>query len=115
MTVTTNQLGGHMSPTASPQVTIRPERRSDAVALERLAELDSRRLPDGELLLAEEGGVLRAVMDVDGRAFVADPFVPTAHLVAYLATAVQQRRVARHARPRLRLLASSGPTPAPLV
>jgi hypothetical protein len=100
---------------ASPQITIRPERPGDAVALERLAQLDSRRLPDGELLLAEEGGVLRAVMDADGRAFVADPFVPTAHLVAYLATAVHQRRATRHARPRLRLLASSGPHPAPLV
>ena len=103
-----------MSPITSPQITIRPERPGDALVLERLAQLDSRRLPDGELLLAEEGGVLRAVMDVDGRAFVADPFVPTAHLVAFLAAQVQQR-AARHARPRLRLLAHSGPTPAPLA
>ncbi len=63
---------------------IRPARHDDAAALHRLAALDSRRTPRGEVLLAEADGELQAALATgDGHA-VANPFLPTANLVAML-------------------------------
>jgi hypothetical protein len=69
-------------PDTHPTVVIRAARGSDGEALERLARLDSQRPPTGDVLLAEQDGDLVAALAGD-RA-IADPFRPTADLVALL-------------------------------
>ncbi len=76
--------------TASGTIVIRRADAPDHAAVERLAALDSARIPAGELLLAEVVGVLRAAFGVSSREYVADPFVPTREVVALL-----DRRAAR--------------------
>jgi len=67
----------------------------DEPALRRLAELDSRRVPAGEVLVAAVGGELVAALSVDGTAAIADPFRPTLGLVRLLGVrAAQLRRAA---------------------
>ena len=73
-------------------VAIRDAESGDIPALMQLAELDSRPLPSGDLLVAEAGGRIRAAMAVDGHAMIADPFVPTAELLSLLALRAQQLR-----------------------
>jgi len=65
--------------------TIRIATAADEPALRRLAEIDSQDpLTAGPLLLGEvDGKPTAAVSLADGRA-VANPFVPTAHLLAHL-------------------------------
>ena len=70
-------------------VTIRMARPADAPAVHALEELDSRRLADGDVLLAEVGGEVRAAMTVGGGEPGADPFRPTAELVQLLAVAAR--------------------------
>jgi hypothetical protein len=65
-------------------VTLRAGRPDDAADLARLAARASRAVPPGPLLLAEEDGVLRAVLSLATGASVADPFAPSAHLVTLL-------------------------------
>lgn len=65
-------------------VTIRRAAPGDAAAVQRLAELDSRRAPHGTVLLAEVGPELLAAVSLDDGHTVADPFRPTADLVALL-------------------------------
>ena len=74
------------------EVSIRQAQAGDMPDLMRLAELDSRPLPLGQLLVAEAGGKIRAALAVDGDAFIADPFVPTAELLSLLELRVQQMR-----------------------
>jgi hypothetical protein len=74
----------HPSLSALDAVVIRPGYPDDAAALERLARLDSRRPLDGPVLVAErDGRILAARATATGR-HVADPFSPTADLVALL-------------------------------
>jgi hypothetical protein len=75
-------------------VTIRRSHARDRNALERLAQLDSRRLADGQLLVAEVAGELRAALPLSGGAAIADPFRPTAPLVSLLQMRAQQIRTA---------------------
>jgi hypothetical protein len=70
--------------TASAPVLVRPATADDADAVARLAALDSAPAPAGELLLAVVDGELRAALRIDDRAAIADPFEPTAELVALL-------------------------------
>jgi hypothetical protein len=86
------------------RVVVRPSRPQDDVVLDRLAALDGARRPAGELLLAEVGGEVLAAVPVEGGRAIADPFRPTADLVAHLQarTRVQRARQPR-ARRRLRL------------
>jgi hypothetical protein len=70
--------------TVHPTVAIRAARGSDGSALVRLAALDSKRPLDGALLVAERDGALAAALSLDSGAHVADPFVPSAELVALL-------------------------------
>src|SRR5919198_390448 len=67
-----------------PTVAIRAARGSDGLALSRLAELDSKRPLTGEVLVAERDGELAAAVSLTTGAHVADPFRPTAELVALL-------------------------------
>jgi hypothetical protein len=65
-------------------VLIRAARGSDGAALERLAELDSARVPTGSLLVAEaDGRLVAAIASSTGEA-IADPFLPTADVLALL-------------------------------
>jgi hypothetical protein len=65
-------------------VTIRHAATGDMKSLERLAALDSRRVPSGELYVAEVGGRLVAATSIDTGAVIADPFEPTASIVELL-------------------------------
>ena len=71
--------------TDPPNRSYHPPRRRpphDHTALWRLAALDSASLPPAPLMIGEVDG---AVSIADGRA-IADPFYPTAHIVALLQT-----------------------------
>jgi hypothetical protein len=88
-----------------PTVVIRAARGSDGDALERLARLDSQRPPLGDVLLAEQDGQLVAALA--GERVIADPFRPTADVVALLRVrsgrpARDRRHGARARVPRLR-------------
>ena len=65
-------------------VTIRPAGPADLAALQRLAALDSARLPRGELLVGLVDDVPWAALAVDGGAAIADPFRPSAGVLALL-------------------------------
>jgi hypothetical protein len=96
-------------------LTIRMAVLADAEALGRLAQLDSAPPPASvPLLVAEVGGELRAALPLNGGPAIADPFRPTAELVAILAERTRQlapprRRAAR----RWRLRRALRPAPAP--
>ena len=61
-------------------VTIRQASADDHAALRRLADLDSTRVPDGPVLVAEiDGEPVAAISVLSGDSF-ADPFVPTLDL-----------------------------------
>lgn len=86
---------------ALPPVTIRHAAASDLASLERLAALDSARIPSGELFVAEIDGRLLAATSIDTGAVIADPFEHTASIVELLR--VQSRGV-RRAAPRAALV-----------
>jgi len=77
---------------AAQGVTIRPARSDDALALRRLATLDSAEVPPGALLVAEVSGELWAAIAVASAVAVADPFRPTAELVRLLHLRAEQLR-----------------------
>lgn len=76
---------------AAGTLTIRIAVPADAAALDHLVQLDSapQRAPV-PTLLAEVGGELRAALPLDGGPPIADPFRPTAELVALLAERARQ-------------------------
>jgi hypothetical protein len=89
---------------ADTTFTIRRASDADAIAVARLAELDSASPPTGELLLAEVAGELWAAVEVEGGAAIADPFRPSGDLVELLRfrAARMRRELAEPARrPRL--------------
>jgi hypothetical protein len=71
-------------------VTIRPATSADYDALARLAQLDSRPMPTGHVLLAEVDGEPRAALALGGGEPVADPFHPTAALTSLLELRARQ-------------------------
>lgn len=96
----------HPSRDAAETLTIRLAVRADGTALGRLSQLDSAPAPKPvPMLVAEVGGELRAALPLDGGRAIADPFRPTAELVAILAERAGQlapppeRRAARRWRP----------------
>jgi hypothetical protein len=70
--------------TTAPSVLIRAARGSDGPALEGLAALDSATVPAGELLVAEADGALVAARSLTTGQAIADPFVPSADVLALL-------------------------------
>jgi hypothetical protein len=68
----------------APTVLIRAARGSDGDALDRLAALDSARIPTGELIVAEADGALVAAHAPATGATIADPFRRTAEVVELL-------------------------------
>ena len=83
--------------TSSAALTIRHATLADEPVLERLAALDSSRVPSGELLVAELDGRLVVALSVDTGAAIADPFEHTAAIVESL-----RAHAGRRSRPALR-------------
>ena len=71
-------------------ITIKLSTEADRERIRRLAELDSRPEPHGDVLLAEVQGRLVAAMGMDGTV-VADPFERTAAVVKVLRTQLEPR------------------------
>ena len=65
-------------------VTVRRSTSADAGALARLAALDSARAPRGPALVAEADSRMLAALPIGSGRPIADPFEPTAELVALL-------------------------------
>src|SRR4051794_30013358 len=84
-------------------VTIRWAVPTDLAALERVAALDSKRLPAGPLLVAVVDGQIRAALSTIGRQAIADPFFPSLNLVRLLSTRAEQLREGQPQVPVLRL------------
>ena len=70
--------------TTTDTVTIRRAGSQDAVALKLLAMLDSTKPLRGHVLVAESSGLVLAAISVEDGRVAADPFFPTADLVALL-------------------------------
>ena len=66
------------------KILIRTSTTEDAVALHRLAALDSALPIDGPALVAEVNGSMRAALPLDGSAPIADPFAESEHVVDLL-------------------------------
>lgn len=81
-------------------ITIRRLGEADAPSAARLADLDSARLPEGELLGIEVEGKLLAAVSLGGGESIADPFSRTAEVRALLELRAAQlrRRQSRRAR-----------------
>lgn len=91
-------------------ISIRAATAADDSALVRLAALDSASAPVGPTLVAEVDGEPKAALAVREDRAVADPFAPTADLVALLRLHAQtagssEERAERPSGPRLRLAA----------
>jgi hypothetical protein len=69
---------------SSQHVTVRYAVGDDERALARLAELDSAAWPHGPALVAESGARIVAALPLGSGRAIADPFEPTAELVALL-------------------------------
>jgi hypothetical protein len=74
----------HALMTNTEPLTLRVARPDDAPAVRRLAQLDSSRPPTGRVLLAVVGSEPVAAIGVASGSVVADPFRPTADVVAVL-------------------------------
>src|SRR5215208_4383547 len=87
---------------ASDSVTIRPAAPDDEAALRRLADLDSTRVPDGPVLMAEIAGQPVAAISVLSGDSFADPFVPTLELRRLLELRASQLHLSSAEEPRRR-------------
>lgn len=67
-----------------PRVTVREAHLGDDAALARLAALDSAPIPERPALVAESSARILAALPLGSGRVVADPFEPTAELVALL-------------------------------
>jgi hypothetical protein len=88
------RLSAIMSLMSTPELVIRLARTDDLAAIERLAELDSARVPAGDVIVAEVRGAVWAALSLADFHAVADPFRPTAELVFLLAE--RGRQLLRH-------------------
>src|SRR3954447_20523788 len=84
-------------------VTIRWSLPDDLAALERVAGLDSKRVPAGPLLVAVVDGQIRAAVSTIDDHEIADPFFPSLNLVRLLRTRAEQLRERQPQVPVLRL------------
>jgi hypothetical protein len=86
----TRTARGHRQ--ADVDAIVRPADEADGAALERLSQLEGRRLPAGPTLVAERGGEVLAAVAITGGKPIADPFRPTAELVELLGRALAHLR-----------------------
>lgn len=100
----------HLSPNSADRVLtdldfddirIRRAGEADAEAIRRLALLDSRPAPSGQVLVAEARGELLAAVGRGGTRLVADPFRPTADVARLLELRAAQLWGARPRRVRM--------------
>ena len=84
---------GSVSPL--PRVTIRPADQSDAPRIAKLAELDERRAPAGNALVAEVDDTIVAVMPLDGGPVMSNPWRNTHDAVELLGVRSGQVRKAQ--------------------
>jgi hypothetical protein len=77
-------------------ITIRSSRSADSAELQRIAALDSQRVPTGDLIVAEVAGELVAAYAPETARAIADPFRRTADVVELL------RRAANGSAPKTR-------------
>ena len=97
--------------TLNADLTIRRAYADDAIEIGRLAQLDSAVTPSGAVLVAESGGRIVAALDLERGAAIADPFVPTAHVVELLRLhASRAAHEGRFPRPRAWIRSVFGPT-----
>lgn len=96
-----------MSPLPTP-ITIRIATGADAASLARLAALDSSGLLEAPVVVAEIRGDLRAAMSLSDGAAIADPFHPSAALVALLRDHIERTRGGTTLRSRLSQALSPG-------
>jgi hypothetical protein len=91
-------------------ITIRAAGPEDVEALHRLAQRDSRPVPEGRLLVALVDGEARAAISLASGETIADPFHPTEELVGMLTLRGSSLRGERRHRRRglKRLLRSRG-------
>jgi hypothetical protein len=89
--------------TTTDTVTIRRAASQDGVALNLLAMLDSKPRLRGPVLVAESDGLVLAAISLEDGRVAADPFFPTADLVALLRARAE--RLDAPQKPRRRLLA----------
>lgn len=73
-------------------VTVRGFAERDIDGIRLLAALDGKQVPLGSILVAEQAGELLAALPLDGAPALADPFKPTADVVALLRLRAQQLR-----------------------
>lgn len=86
--------------TRDVQLVIRTPAAEERRAVERLALLDDRRLPAGDLIVAVVDGELWAAAPIGGGEGVADPFRPSGNVLAALQAAARTlRRPATASRP----------------
>jgi hypothetical protein len=83
-------------------ITVRRAVAADYGDLERLAALDSTRPPRGPALVAEADSRLIAALPIGSGRAIADPFEPTAEVVALLH--LRARQLAEASNPRRRSL-----------
>ena len=82
-----------MNTAMGPTISIRPASPADLPAIRRVAERDSRPVPEGAILVAAVDGEIRAALSLSSSEAVADPFHPTAALVDLLS--MQAREASR--------------------
>jgi hypothetical protein len=87
---------------ARDRVTVRHAHLGDEVELGRLAALDSARHPVGPTLVAESDARILAALPLGSGRAIADPFEPTAELVALLE--LRRAQLEGGHRPRRRLI-----------
>jgi hypothetical protein len=75
-------------------ILIRPAERADGDAIDRLARLTDRRVPDASLLVAEVDGSVIAAAPLDGGTPLTDPFLVTIDVTELLALRTAQLRAA---------------------
>ena len=85
-------LGERPAAVAPDPLTVRIANAGDWPALRVLAELDSALLPPAPLLVGERDGRAIVALSLSDGAVVANPFVPTADVVALLELRARQLR-----------------------
>ena len=84
--------------TRNEHIVIRSARTADEQAIATLGVIDGRRrMPDGDVVVAEVGGRIRAAVGSNGAA-ISDPFWPSAELVRMLRMYTADEPVVRPAR-----------------
>lgn len=94
-------------------ITIRPAYPDDASALRRLAELDSSIVPREPLIVAEVDGGIQVAVSMSDLSAIANPFVPSAHVVDLVRGHIRQTVITP--RTGRRLLSKLSPVLSPRV